>query len=306
MLTTFVKNRTPYCISMAEAGHSESFRAMVMSRVVAKYSKSLENHMNSEKVMYRNRLEREAGVKAKGGKSTKATWFRRGGVTTTLSVPTTVGGKLATMVKNGLERCLPPGRTLTKVLEGGGRSVRSVLGQTNPFPRSSCGRLDCPLAGDVAGCRERCYHEHVGYVGECTRCQAEQLGQGVGEESVVAREYDGETGRTLFTRSNQHYRDYSTHVVGDGREKISSWMWDHSMDAHGGNISENPREDYRFRLVGVFRDCLSRQLEEAVRIDSVEQGGKRVGDRSGRKVISLNRKEEHYQPRLVRPNFNIV
>ena len=55
----------------------------------------------------------------------------------------------------------------------------------------------------------------------------------------------------------------------------------------------------------MFKDCLSRQLEEAVRIDSVEQSGRRVGDRSGRKVMSLNRKEEHYQPRLVRPNFNI-
>ena len=57
--------------------------------------------------------------------------------------------------------------------------------------------------------------------------------------------------------------------------------------------------------MGVFKDCLSRQLEEAVRIDSVEQSGRRGGDRSGRKVISLNRKEEHYQHRLVRPNFNI-
>ena len=255
--------------------------------------------------MYRNRVERHTEVEARGGRSTKANWFRRGGVTTTLSVPTTYGGKLAAVVKMGLERCIPPGRTCTKVLEGGGRSVKSVLGRTNPFPRATCGRLDCPLADDQGGCREKCYSEHVGYVGECTRCQTEQLGQGVTEEMVVAREYDGESGRTLYTRSNQHYGDYSTHVVGDKREKISSWMWDHTLDAHGGHISDNPREDYRFRLVGVFKDCLSRQLEEAVRIDSVEQSGRRVGDRSGRKVMSLNRKEEHYQPRLVRPNFNI-
>ena len=107
------------CISMAEAGHSESFRAMVISRVVAKYSKSLENHINGEKIMYRNRLERQTEVEARGGKSTKANWFRSGGVTTTLSVPTTCVGKLAAMVKTGLERCIPPGRTCTKVLEGG-------------------------------------------------------------------------------------------------------------------------------------------------------------------------------------------
>ena len=77
------------------------------------------------------------------------------------------------------------------------------------------------------------------------------------------------------------------------------------MEMHGGQISENHRDDYKFRIVGVFRDSLSRQLDEALRIESIEQRGRRIGDKSGEKVASLNRKEEHYQPRLVRPNFHI-
>ena len=81
-------------------------------------------------------------------------------------------------------------------------------------------------------------------------------------------------------------------------------MWDHTLEAHSGVLSSNPRDDYQFRVVGAFRDCLSRQLDEAVRLDSVEQRGYRVGDKFRRQVVSLNRKEEHYQPRLVRPNFN--
>ena len=87
---------------------------------------------------------------------------------------------------------------------------------------------------------------------------------------------------------------------------MSSWMWDHTVEVHGGQISDNHRDDYRFRIVGVFRDSLSRQLDEAVRIESVEQRGRRVGDKKAEKVVSLNRKEEHYQPRLVRPNFHIT
>ena len=132
-----------------------------------------------------------------------------------------------------------------------------------------------------------------------------QQGQGLVGADLVAREYDGETGRTLFTRSNQHYHDYSSHVVGSRRQGVSSWMWDHTVEVHGGEISENPRDDYKFRIVGVFRDSLSRQLDEALRIESVEQRGKRIGDKSVEKVVSLNRKEEHYQLRLVRPNFHI-
>ena len=65
------------------------------------------------------------------------------------------------------------------------------------------------------------------------------------------------------------------------------------------------KDDYKFRIVGVFRDSLSRQLDEALRIESVEQRGQRIGDKNLEKVMSLNRKEEHYQPRLVRPNFHI-
>ena len=87
---------------------------------------------------------------------------------------------------------------------------------------------------------------------------------------------------------------------------MSSWMWDHTVEVHGGQISDNHRDDYRFRIVGVFRDSLSRQLDEAVRIESVEQRGRRVGDNKAEKVVSLNRKEEHYQPRLVRPHFHIT
>ena len=87
---------------------------------------------------------------------------------------------------------------------------------------------------------------------------------------------------------------------------MSSWMWDHTVEVHGGQISDNHRDDYRFRIVGVFRDSLSRQLDEAVRIESVEQRGRRVGDKKAEKIVSLNRKEEHYQPRLVRPHFHIT
>ena len=124
------------------------------------------------------------------------------------------------------------------------------------------------------------------------RCRAEQLDQGVTVENIVAKEDDGETSRTLFTRSNQHFADYSTHVAGSRRQEASSWMWDHTVETHNGVISDNPREDFQFRV------------EEAVRLESIENGGLRLGDKLRRKVVSLNRKEEHYQPRLVRPNFH--
>ena len=89
-------------------------------------------------------MEREAHVRTVC-KSSMADWFRKGGYTNSLAIPTTPGGRLAALVKETLERCPAPGSTRTKVVERGGRSVRSQLVRSNPFPRKSCGRENCPL-----------------------------------------------------------------------------------------------------------------------------------------------------------------
>ena len=83
-------------------------------------------------------------------------------------------------------------------------------------------------------------------------------------------------------------------------------MREHTESQHGGVISNNIREDYTFKRQGVFQDCLSRQLDEAVRISMVESRGKVIGDRSegtGGTALILNRKEEYYSPKIVHCNF---
>ena len=47
------------CIDMHDSGHTERFRSTVVSRVIGKYSKNLENHRNGTKSMLRTREERE-------------------------------------------------------------------------------------------------------------------------------------------------------------------------------------------------------------------------------------------------------
>ena len=121
---------------MMEAGHSESFRAMILTRVVSKYQASLSRHVSGEKEMYRTRPEREACWAEQGGKGTKSTWFRKSGLTTILTVPTTPGSVLAKDIKQRLEKCSPPGRSHVGVMEGGGRSIAQVLSdKKKPFPK---------------------------------------------------------------------------------------------------------------------------------------------------------------------------
>ena len=74
---------------------------MVTSMSVARYQKSLRNHMRKERGedggrwLYRTKEERDAQWAEKVGRATKANWFRRGGQTSILNVPTTLGSELA-------------------------------------------------------------------------------------------------------------------------------------------------------------------------------------------------------------------
>ena len=88
-------------------------------------------------------------------------------------------------------------------------------------------------------------------------------------------------------------------MEGGRAQARSSWLWDHTVDRHMGVIGQAPGSDFRFQLEGTFRDSLSRQLEESVRIEIVHHHGQVVGDRWPGRTVLLNSKEEHYQSRVV-------
>ena len=110
----------------------------------------------------------------------------------TLTVPATSGGSLATEVKNNLSRGRQPDGTQTRVIEDGGVCARVGLVQTNQFPRDECQRKDCLLCVQKGGNEgnTRCESSNVGYEGECNRCAERHA-------------YIGETSRTAFTRAKE-------------------------------------------------------------------------------------------------------
>ena len=120
--------------------------------------------------------------------------------------------------------------------------------------------------------------------------------------------YEGETSRTLYTRASQHTDDYTSNLPGRKVKGKASWMWNHVGERHGGRGSSNPEKDIQFRLMGKFRDCLSRQLDEAVRLEMIEKHGRVLGDRGerrGGKVVEiLNSRGEYFQPKIVQHTFH--
>ena len=291
---------------MHDCGHTQSFRCTVFSRVLGRYNQNLANHNSNQKVMFRSRQEREKQIESDGGKKTRSNWFRGGKdrTTSTTTVPATPGGVLADQIRNTLAGCPAPGRCRTKVLQGGGVSVKRTLVRTNPFPRVSCGREDCLMDKyGQSGCKEACYRESVGYCATCTRCTEHQLTQGKTREDLVDHSYTGETARSIYTRSKQHLSDYRSHF--GGRKAVNSWMWDHTAEQHGGVVGpDQGAGDYTFRSQGCFEKPLQRQVDEAVRLSQIEKHGRVLCDKKGgRQVVSQNSRGEFYTPKIVQYRF---
>ena len=260
---------------------------------MARYETELSNHLEGKVKLYRTREERTKMKEESRMNSLKDTWFRAGGYTSTLTVPSTPNGGLAEEVRKSLAKGRQPEQTNTKVIEDGGRSVRVGLIKSDQFPRETCNREDCPLCtGQERGKKGiSCDKENIGYEGECARCPAGSFS------------YIGETSKTGYTRLTQHtaaYRAASTaglpappQHVGDQLtwpKAPKSWMWEHTRDVHQGNVGA---KDYNFKVAGRFLKCLYRQVDEDVRMKQFEQKGGEL----------LNSKYEYFMPKSVQPVF---
>ena len=83
---------------------------------------------------------------------------------------------------------------------------------------------------------------------------------------------------------------------GDPNSALSSFMWDHHCDKHGGG-QDVSKDDFKFNVIKQCRDPMTRQHMEAVRIQMELDNGKHT-DKQGnnRTVFSLNRKHEYLHP----------
>ena len=195
-------------------------------------------------------------------------WSTRGGYIAPIFVPPTPNSELANSLKAIADKEAEAGVHF-KIIETGGLSMRSVLQRSNPLQTAGCEDTDClpckPGRGEGGNC-EGC---GVNYEIECQLCPN-------GRKSV----YIGETSRNLYTRSKEHISRFRTGLV-------TSFIVKHQNSAHQGEEA-----DYRAKVTASTRDCLTRQVREAVLIRRSE-------------VEILNGKSEWHQPALYRVQHEV-
>ena len=171
----------------------------------------------------------------------------------------------AALNKNSTERI--------KIEEKGGLKIKDILGAKNPFKKSKCVQKTCPICvssefveasqGEV---KIPCNTNNVGYRWLCLTCKNKD----------ILKAYEGETGRSARIRGAEH-------VKGLEGKKQKSVLFKHRMTDH-----KNENVKFQMTITNKFKDALTRQANEAVRICSIPDKN------------SLNSKSEFNHPPMSR------
>ena len=150
-----------------------------------------------------------------------------------------------------------------RIVKTGGRTVKSCVQMSNPTATAGCSDNQCLACKAGRGNGGNCRGGSVNYQVDCHLCPADQRSQ-----------YIGETSRNLFTRGKEHTSRYRN-------RSSKSFMMKHQRRKHQGVAGE-----YTAKVTGSSRDCLTRQVKEAVLIRRC-------------KMPVLNSKKEWHQPALL-------
>ena len=110
--------------------------------------KAGENDKDGKVRMYHNKAEIEERWDKLGGQLDKSSWFRKGGTTGVVAVPSSAHERMKRKVEKVIERVPGPFGQKVRVIERPGPSLRLMLRKNDPCPQPYCGRKKCPVGQD--------------------------------------------------------------------------------------------------------------------------------------------------------------
>ena len=155
-----------------------------------------------------------------------------------------------------------------KITEKGGIKIANILTNKNPFKKERCQEEWCPLCkGNLGSFKTECNVNNAGYRWVCRTCQ---------KNKNKTKVYEGETSRSIRVRTMEHLKAFEA-------KKSHSVLYKHKMVDH-----YEEEVEFGLEVTGKFKDALSRQANESVRIYS----------RSNLEI--LNSKSEFHHPPTAR------
>ena len=118
---------------------------------------------------------------------------------------------------------------------------------------ADCSRPDCYSCRQGDEKLQNCKQRNILYESYCTVCNPEGLKEGYRASGV----HVGESARSLFEWAKEHQDDEESR--NEDSHRMKHWVLDHTF------LSEPTK--FKMKIVSTYRDPLTRQVSEAVRIE---------------------------------------
>ena len=182
---------------------------------------------------------------------------------TVVFVPSTRGGILIQSLKDEEDKMAEITGFRVKYQEAGGSILANAFDKNLGSGRT-CGRANCPPCLETDG-KVNCKARSIVYESQCLVCNPKTSLEEANQEDQPSRTmntpregiYVGESSRSLHERAVEHVRDAKSFSAKS--HIVKHWMTTHPT-------LPNPPE-VGFTIMGRFKDCLSRQISEALRIN---------------------------------------
>ena len=250
------KHLNVFMLKLKNSGYSKKFRKEIVDSALKAFEKMVTDHKSGVKPLYRSKeWNKEDREKSKLNK--KHNWWNKEGAKiqykSVLFVTPTPGGLLAGELRKREAELNKHSTERLKIVEKGGLKVKDILSSKSSSQKSKCSQKSCPLCTpstfvevNPEDDHHPCNTNNVGYKWSCINCLKQNLNQ----------VYEGESGRSARVRGNEHVRDLE-----NKNEKSALYK-------HITNIHQNEDVKFRMEITSKFKDALTRQANEAVRIFS--------------------------------------
>ena len=245
-----------FMLKLKNSGYDQKFRAEILDSAMKAFNKMIDDDKNNKKPLYRSRtwnFEERKILKL----NKKQNWWNSDKsevcYKSVLFVPPTPGGALSKELRKREEELNKNNKERIKIVEKGGIKLKDMLIKKDPFKKSKCLEKSCPMCSNSEvlepspeEVKISCNTNNIGYRWLCITCQ----------ERNITKVYEGETARSARVRGTEHIKALKSKNKG-------SVLYKHQLKEH---VNEDPK--FKMEISNKFKDALSRQANEAVRINS--------------------------------------
>ena len=258
-----------FMTELKASGYSEKDGYEILKSGIGSYNNLRRQEEEGKRPFFRNKnFQRNRRNHEKETK--KGCWFKHkdNKYSTVFFVPPTPGSHLMKMLKKTEDQYKIGENNRIKFVETCSRKYVDYFRNSNPF-NIKCKPSDkCFVCDSDSVNNSDCKTTNIGYSIKCKLCK--EKGKDVS--------YEGESARSAHLRGNKHLSALRN-------KRKTSVLYKHVIDAH-----KEEQSDVKFEMnvVGKFVSCLSRQIEESIRI------------RSKPPSLLLNSKSEYHGPCIKR------